>query len=47
MSAGQMIDDVRLACGTSTGIRFLGRTGGNVPRWEATLDALREMIATR
>jgi 2-oxoglutarate/2-oxoacid ferredoxin oxidoreductase subunit alpha len=31
MNAGQMVDDVRLAVGTSVPVRFLGRMGGVIP----------------
>lgn len=43
MSAGQMIEDVRLSLDGPAEVRFYGRTGGNVPRWEAILDKAREM----
>jgi pyruvate/2-oxoacid:ferredoxin oxidoreductase alpha subunit len=34
MNAGQMLQDVRLACGQSLPIHFLGRMGGVVPLQE-------------
>jgi len=44
MSAGQMIEDVRLSLERPAEVRFHGRTGGNVPRWETILEIIREMI---
>ena len=34
MSAGQMVEDVRLAVGGATPVAFYGRTGGSVPSVE-------------
>ncbi|HUW33173.1 MAG TPA: 3-methyl-2-oxobutanoate dehydrogenase subunit VorB [Planctomycetota bacterium] len=47
MSAGQMIDDVRLALDRPAEVRFYGRMGGNVPEWDAAVGIIREMIAGR
>jgi len=47
MSAGQMIDDVRLSLDRPADIRFYGRMGGNVPQWEAAARILREMTGGR
>ena len=44
MSAGQMLEDVKLSLDHPAEVRFHGRTGGNVPRWEAILEIIREMI---
>ncbi|NQT19664.1 MAG: 3-methyl-2-oxobutanoate dehydrogenase subunit VorB [Planctomycetes bacterium] len=44
MSAGQMIEDVRLSLEGAAEVRFYGRTGGNVPRWDAILQKTREMM---
>jgi len=45
MSAGQMIDDVKLSLERPADVRFCGRTGGNVPTWDAVLKTIREMAA--
>ena len=42
MSAGQMVEDVRLALGKNKSIHFYGRTGGQVPTKE---DLCRELAA--
>jgi pyruvate/2-oxoacid:ferredoxin oxidoreductase alpha subunit len=42
MSAGQMIDDVRLAVEGRVPVHFTGRTGGNVPEESAVLQAIRQ-----
>jgi 2-oxoglutarate ferredoxin oxidoreductase subunit alpha len=44
MSAGQMIEDVRLSLDRPAEIRFHGRAGGNVPHSNAVLGIVREMI---
>ena len=44
MSAGQMIEDVRLSLDRPAEIRFHGRTGGHVPDRNAILEIVREMI---
>ncbi|MGZ9276462.1 MAG: 3-methyl-2-oxobutanoate dehydrogenase subunit VorB [Candidatus Limnocylindrales bacterium] len=46
MSAGQMIEDVRLAVGERTPILFHGRMGGMVPTPGDVLDAARRAWAT-
>ena len=46
MSAGQMVEDVRLAVGSRTPVLFHGRTGGVVPMPGEILDALRRAWAT-
>ena len=38
MSAGQMIDDVRLSLDGPADVRFFGRMGGNVPQWDVVLE---------
>lgn len=43
MSAGQMIEDVRLSLDAPAEVCFYGRTGGNVPRWQVILEKAREM----
>jgi 2-oxoglutarate ferredoxin oxidoreductase subunit alpha len=45
MSAGQLLEDVRLAIGSSTPILFHGRTGGMVPTPGAVVDAARRAWA--
>ena len=47
MSAGQMIDDVRLSLDRPAEVRFYGRTGGNVPQWDVALGVIRDMIKGR
>lgn len=46
MSAGQMVEDVRLAINGKNTVDFHGRTGGNVPSQKDILDIVRE-IASR
>ena len=46
MSAGQMVEDVRLAINGKNTVDFHGRTGGNVPSPKDILDIVRE-IASR
>jgi len=43
MSAGQMVEDVRLAVDGRAEVRFYGRTGGAVPTPTEILDVIREM----
>ena len=45
MSAGQMIEDVKLSLEAPAEVRFHGRTGGNVPHWDVVLEILREMTS--
>jgi len=45
MSAGQMVEDVRLTMEGRCPIRFYGRTGGIVPTPDEVADALRASIA--
>ncbi|MDR3073997.1 MAG: 3-methyl-2-oxobutanoate dehydrogenase subunit VorB [Deltaproteobacteria bacterium] len=42
-SSGQMLEDVRLAVGETTEIRFYGRMGGTLPRPQDIVDILRDM----
>ncbi len=44
MSAGQMLEDVRLALGGSTPTHFIGRMGGGVPDEDAVLQKLRSLV---
>ncbi len=46
MSAGQMVEDVKLAINGKNTVDFHGRTGGNVPSQKDILDIVRE-IASR
>ncbi len=46
MSAGQMVEDVRLAVGSRPTVEFFGRTGGMVPMPDEVLEHI-EMIAKR
>jgi 2-oxoglutarate ferredoxin oxidoreductase subunit alpha len=46
LSAGQMIEDVRLAVEGRCPVAFTGRTGGMVPTPGAVVDALRLLWAT-
>ena len=43
MSAGQMIEDVRLAVEGKCPIHFYGRTGGEVPTAEEILKEIRKI----
>jgi 2-oxoglutarate/2-oxoacid ferredoxin oxidoreductase subunit alpha len=45
MSAGQMLEDVRLAVEGRAPVRFLGRMGGGVPTEAAVVDALKSLEA--
>jgi 2-oxoglutarate ferredoxin oxidoreductase subunit alpha len=46
MNAGQMLQDVRVAVGRETPIRFLGRTGGMIPMPEEIEENVRALLAT-
>jgi 2-oxoglutarate ferredoxin oxidoreductase subunit alpha len=46
LSAGQMVEDVRLAVEGSLPVAFEGRTGGMVPTPAEVTDALRRLRAT-
>ncbi len=43
MSAGQMLEDVRLAVGDGPEVHFIGRTGGGVPDVKNVLDVARRV----
>lgn len=43
MNAGQMVHDVRRIIGHQVPVRFLGRTGGNIPMPEAIETAIEEL----
>jgi 2-oxoglutarate ferredoxin oxidoreductase subunit alpha len=44
MSAGQMVEDVRLAVGDDSRIFFYGRTGGGVPSEEEIMNEIEKII---
>lgn len=44
MSAGQMVEDVRLAVEGRVPVDFLGRTGGGVPEEDEILDAIDSLV---
>jgi 2-oxoglutarate/2-oxoacid ferredoxin oxidoreductase subunit alpha len=44
MSAGQMVEDVRLAVGGNTTVNFFGRTGGIVPTQEEIYQEIVKMV---
>ena len=44
MSAGQMVEDVRLAVNGQKPVEFFGRQGGMVPTAEEVLDALKKQL---
>jgi 2-oxoglutarate/2-oxoacid ferredoxin oxidoreductase subunit alpha len=46
LSAGQMVEDVRLAVEGSVPVSFIGRTGGIVPSPGEVVEALRHLYAT-
>ncbi len=46
LSAGQMVEDVRLAVEGRTPVSFLGRTGGMVPAPDEVISGLRRLWAT-
>ncbi|MCD5401020.1 3-methyl-2-oxobutanoate dehydrogenase subunit beta, partial [candidate division NPL-UPA2 bacterium] len=43
MSAGQMVEDVRLAVEGRCPVHFYGRTGGEVPTIEEILEEIRKI----
>ena len=43
MSAGQMVEDVRLAVSDDSRVLFYGRAGGGIPREEAIMKKVREL----
>lgn len=45
MNAGQMVEDVRLACNGRVPVRFYGRAGGGVPTTRQIRDAVGEALA--
>ena len=45
LSAGQLVDDVRLSLVGATPIRFLGRMGGMLPMPTEIVEALRAALA--
>ena len=45
LSAGQMIEDVKLAVECNVDVKHYGRLGGIVPTPEEVLDALKEQFA--
>lgn len=47
MSAGQMIEDVKLAVNGRNEVKFYGRTGGNVPSQSEILDQVRAIAAQK
>lgn len=47
LSAGQMVDDVRLAVNGKVPVEFYGRMGGIVPSPDEVLNALKEKIVNR
>ena len=44
MSAGQMLEDVRLSLEGRRPVHFVGRTGGNVPSVDEVLDCVRQHL---
>jgi len=47
MSAGQMLEDVKLAVCGKAGVEFLGRTGGGIPTEEEIIDKIRKISVQR
>ncbi len=47
MSAGQMIEDVKLAVNGKNEVKFYGRTGGNVPSQSEILEQVRAIAAQK
>jgi len=45
MSAGQMIEDVKLSLDRPATVKFYGRTGGNVPECDAIIEKIRTMLS--
>ena len=46
MSAGQMVEDVRLSVEGRTPVSFYGRMGGIIPSPDEVAEALERMITT-
>lgn len=44
MSAGQMIDDVKIAANGRIPVEFYGRNGGNVPKPDGVVDKVKEIL---
>jgi len=44
MSAGQMVEDVRLAISGKSEVFFKGRTGGGIPEEEKIIKKIKELI---
>jgi 2-oxoglutarate ferredoxin oxidoreductase subunit alpha len=44
LSAGQMVEDVRLAINGKVPVHFYGRTGGNLPTQKEILDKIKEVL---
>jgi 2-oxoglutarate ferredoxin oxidoreductase subunit alpha len=44
MSAGQMLEDVRLAVSDDSRVSFLGRTGGGIPQEEEIANKIKEAV---
>jgi 2-oxoglutarate ferredoxin oxidoreductase subunit alpha len=44
MSAGQMVEDVRLAVNGKVPVEYYGRMGGIIPSTEEALEALKQKI---
>jgi 2-oxoglutarate ferredoxin oxidoreductase subunit alpha len=44
MSAGQMVEDVRLGTGGKAEVSFFGRTGGGIPTEDEVLAEIRRLV---
>jgi 2-oxoglutarate ferredoxin oxidoreductase subunit alpha len=44
MSAGQMVEDVRLAVNGKTPVHYYGRMGGMIPTPDEVVDNLKKLI---
>jgi 2-oxoglutarate ferredoxin oxidoreductase subunit alpha len=44
MSAGQMVEDVRLAVNGKAGVYFYGRMGGGIPSEEEILERIEALV---
>jgi 2-oxoglutarate ferredoxin oxidoreductase subunit alpha len=44
LSAGQMVEDVRLAVNGAKPVHFYGRTGGNLPTQKEILDKIKKIL---
>ncbi|HKL38022.1 MAG TPA: hypothetical protein VJ876_03945, partial [Bacteroidales bacterium] len=44
MSAGQMVEDIKLAVNGKVQVEYYGRMGGIIPSAEEVLDALKQKI---